>query len=160
MDSPNDKPANKFNINFSGPTNIGHQQVGDVYTNNYDPVSNMTITIDNRYIQQMPKEYRESLLQFIEKVNTEINKENIPPDKGAPFQTSINGLAEITTKMRDGNVPTGTKETVRERLKEVAKSLVRMSPNIARVALGFTPLAPFSNLAGDAFEKMVQVALQ
>jgi hypothetical protein len=38
-------------------------------------------------------------------------------------------------------------------------SIVRMSPKIVRTVVGFTPLAPFKDLIGESFDKMVNAAL-
>jgi hypothetical protein len=151
----NDKPASKFNVNFPGTTNVGHQQIGDVHTNNYNPVSNMTISINGNYIEQMPEKYRTSLVQFVEKVNEEIQKENVSHQLTAQFQTKINELAETTTELKESEV-SEEKKTIHDRLRTLAKSLVKMSPTIARTVVGFTPLAPFSNLVGETFEAMIQ----
>lgn len=49
--------------------------------------------------------------------------------------------------------------SIRDRIIAIGESLARMSPKIAQAVVGVTPLAPFSNLIGEAVEKIVQAAL-
>ncbi len=122
-----DKSSDKYKINFNAPTNINTQHIGDVNTSHYNPVSNMTITIDKMYAEQMQQKYRDSLTKFVDKVNEEIQKEKdtIPISKGAPFQTKVNELAEATAQLKEGEIDKDKRETIQERLKAVSKELVK-----------------------------------
>jgi hypothetical protein len=148
-----EKTPGKFTINFGQGTTIGSQHIGD----NIQSTSSDTTTIgrvDNINIQQMEN----SLQDFIQKVNTEAQKESVPAREAETFQREVNELASTTKDLRNG-MDQEKKKTIREKLKSVAVALVKMSPKIARTIIGFTPLAPFSNLIGESFENMVNAAL-
>lgn len=151
----------KYNINF-GQSNIGYVHAGDVTATTYSPNITMTatITIDNKYAENMPKEYAESLKQFAALLNNEFEKNQVPPAIGAPIQTRVNELSEEATKLNQGTVDEAKKKGITEKLKALAVTLAKASPPIAKTIIGFTPLAPFSELIGDAFESMVQGALR
>jgi hypothetical protein len=150
---------------------IGMQHIGPVDTEKYEPKIDMqegettvtTITIENKYIENMPKEYADSLQKFAKLVNDKLKEESPELARGAPIQanelqTRVNELAEETTKVKEG-VDEEKKKGIRNKLYGVAKALVKMSPKIARVIIGFTPLAPFGDLIGETFDSMVQGAL-
>lgn len=98
------------------------------------------------------------MADFIKKVEDEARKENIQPAEVATFRAKVDELKD-STKDLDHDVTDQKKKSIRERLKSVAIALVKMSPKIARTIISFTPLAPFSNLVGEAFENMVNSAL-
>jgi hypothetical protein len=155
-----DDTKGKYNIRFD-QSNIGFQHVGDVTTSTYSPTGNVTatITIDNRHIENMPKEYADSLQKLADLLNSEFKKNSIPPQLGAPIQARVNELSGEATKLNQGTVDEATKKGIKEKLRSLAVALAKASPTIAKTIIGFTPLAPFSGLIGDAFESMVQGAL-
>src|SRR4051812_22873670 len=53
-----------------------------------------SITINKEYIQRMPQEYAASFEQLSEKINEELKKENLLPERVAPLQESANDLAK------------------------------------------------------------------
>jgi tyrosyl-tRNA synthetase len=118
---------------------------------------NSPITVNNSFLNQLPEKYAQSLTSFTKIVNNEIQKgeENIAPESTGQLKKDLNGLAEESTALNKGQLAEEKKRSIRDRLKGVATSLVRMSPKIARTVINFTPLAPFSDLVEEGFEKMV-----
>ena len=70
--------------------------------------------------------------------NVADNFDDLPVD----FRNEL--LAKISKRSKD------------PRLAEVAKALITSSPTIAEIAVGFTPLSPYSKVIGKFVEKMVQ----
>src|SRR5215210_405257 len=131
---------------YSGPTTVN---VAD------------SITINKEYLQRMPQEYASSLEQLTNKINEELKKENVPPEKVAPLQESANDLAkELTDVKQPQTVPFEKKNSIGSKLVKFGKAIARASPTIARIVVGMTPLAPISGLVGEAFDKIVEHALE
>jgi hypothetical protein len=137
----------------SGNVNIGDIQSGNVNVGRINSKQNSPISINNSYLDQMPEVYSESLVSFTEMLNKEIQKENIAIESAKIVEENLNNLARETVALDEGQVTDVEKKSIRERLMSVATSLVRMSPKIAGPVVIFTPLAPFSELAGNAIDK-------
>jgi hypothetical protein len=115
-----------------------------------------TITIDKAYLDKMPQEYAKSLEEFSDSVNKELEKEKVPQDKIAELQTSANEVAkEMADVKPDKEISFKKKTSLSNKLLGLAKSLVSASPKIAETIASMTPLAPFSKVIGEAFEKLV-----
>jgi hypothetical protein len=119
-----------------------------------------TITIENRLLENMSKEYKDSLQLFIANLNNEFQNEKSPIEEGKQIQAKVNELADATTKLKDAIVDEDKKQGIRNRLKDIAITLARASPNVAKTIVNLTPLAPFSQLIGETFENMIQTALK
>jgi len=158
MSSANkDEPKSKFQTDFGGVGSIGYFHQGDVHAHEYKPEiisQSTTITIDNRYIQNMPEDFASSLERFAAILTEQLNKESNPAIIGAPIQAKINELAKETTTLKEG-INDGKKKSIRDKLHSFAKVLVKASPRIARAVIPFTPLAPFTDLIGESFESIV-----
>ena len=147
--STGEKGGSKYSINQPNAT-IGKQDIGDKTNPHYEEA----ITVESNYVQQLEK----SLSDFINIIEDEAQKENIPSTEVTTFKTEVAKLEDATKDLSQG-VTEQKKKTIHERLKSVAMGLVKMSPNIARTIIGFTPLAPFSNLIGETFDNMVNSAM-
>ena len=119
-----------------------------------------TITIENSLLENMSKEYKDSLQLFIANLNNEFQNEKSPIEEGKQIQAKVNELADATTKLKDAIVDEDKKQGIRNRLKDIAITLARASPNVAKTIVNLTPLAPFSQLIGETFENMIQTALK
>jgi len=148
-------------VNFHGPTTIGYHHTGDVHAKEYKPVVNMPIMLEDRYLEGMPKNYRDSLVDFVNIINSKIQtqSEHIEPEKSKQFQTEVNKVAEVTSRINDTPVAEPKKRSIRERLKSVALALVKMSPSIASFVLSSTVLGPYSSLVGNVLEETIKAAL-
>jgi hypothetical protein len=145
-----EKTPGKYTFSIQGGT-FGTTHFGDVINS----TATSTTTQANINVQQLEA----SLQDLVNKVNIEAQKEdNLPAKEAETFQKEVNELANTTKDLGNG-VNEEKKKTIREKLKSVAVSLVRMSPKIARTVVGFTPLAPFKDLIGESFDKMVNAAL-
>jgi hypothetical protein len=119
-----------------------------------------SITINKEYLQKMPSEYAASLEQLTDRINEDIKKEKLPPEKVAPLQESANDLAkELSDVKQPQTVPFEKKNSIGSKLVKFGKEVAKASPTIARAVIGMTPLAPVSGLVGEAFEKIVEHAL-
>jgi hypothetical protein len=123
-------------------------------------VNNSTISINKNYLEKMPVEYAESLKEFSDFLNKQIEQKEISPETAAPVKQSIDELAKVTAEanLREG-VNENKKRSIRDRLVSVGEALARMSPKIAQAVVGSTLLAQFSNLIGEAVGNIVQAAL-
>ena len=173
MDTSSNTPSgesynakNQFNIR--GNIYGGNQDVGDKTnpvttstTTTYYQDSSNDITINNSYLSQMPEGFARSLVNFADQVSKQIKREGLSPEALAPLKTSANELAKATTEVMQSDVKEEEKKTtIREKLKGVAVSLVKLSPKIARAIASSTPLAPFSELIGEGFDKIIERVLQ
>jgi hypothetical protein len=139
--------------NFQGPVSFNYS--GTTEVNVAD-----SITINKEYLQKMPQEYATSLEQLTQKINEEIKKEQLPPEKVAPLQESANELAkELSDVKQPPAVPFEKKNTIGSKLVRFGKAIARASPTIGRIVIGMTPLAPISGLVGEAFDKIVEHSL-
>lgn len=119
-----------------------------------------SISIDNNYLTKMPSEYAESLKNFSETVNKELQRENVEnPDAISELQENTNKVAEELVDVKPAEVKYSKKTGIRAKLAKMAESLVKMSPKIARTVINFTPLAPLSGLIGESFENMVNAIM-
>jgi hypothetical protein len=136
------------NINYSGTTEVN---VAD------------SITVNKEYLQSMPPEYAVSLEHLMNRINEELKKEKIPPDKVAPLQESANELAKELSDVKQPQpekVPFDKRNTIGSKLVKFGKAVATASPTLARIVVGMTPLAPISGLVGEAFDKIVEHALE
>ena len=136
----------QVNTNYSGPTEVNVAE---------------SITINKEYLERMSKVYADSLEQLTSKINEELKQEKVSPDKVAPLQQSANDLArELGDIKQPEKVPFEKKNSIGRKLVRFGKAIARASPTIARIVIGMTPLAPISGLVGEAFEKIVEDALE
>src|SRR5215469_11076369 len=55
-----------------------------------------TISINKNYLDRMPEEYAESLKQFSDFLNEQIQQEKISPENAVPIKQSVDRLAKAT----------------------------------------------------------------
>lgn len=133
-----------FGIDVKGTSNIITKEVTG------------TININIRQLEKMPNEYAKSLQVFSENVNEQLKKHNIPPERVAPVQESINELAkEIEDVKPEVKVGIDKKISIEAKLKTVTARLLKLLPKSAETIATFTPLAPFSKLIGQSVEEIV-----
>jgi hypothetical protein len=120
-----------------------------------------SITINKEYIQRMPQEYAASFEQLTQKINEELKKEKLPPEKVVPLQESANDLAkELSDVKQPQAVSFEKKNSIASKFIKFGKAIARASPTIARIVIGMTPLAPISGLVGEAFDKIIEHSLE
>jgi len=133
-----------FGIDVKGTSNIITKEVTG------------TININIRQLEKMPNEYAKSLQVFSENVSEQLKKHNIPPERVAPVQESINELAkEIEDVKPEVKVGIDKKISIEAKLKTVTARLLKLLPKTAETIATFTPLAPFSKLIGQSVEEIV-----
>jgi hypothetical protein len=120
-----------------------------------------TITIDKMYLEKMPKEYADSLQEFTNDINKDLEKTKVPTKDMEQLQASANEVAKEVVDVKPGeDVPFEKKNSLGAKLIGFAKSLVKAAPDIAEKVASMTPLAPFSKLIGEGFERLVASALK
>jgi hypothetical protein len=155
-------------VHINGPVTNSPLSSGEFHgpvTYNYSGTTEVnvadSITVNKEYLQRMPQEYAESLEQLTTKINEELKKEKVPPEKVAPLQESANDLAkELSDVKQSQSVSFEKKHSITDRFIKFSKAVARASPTIARTVVGMTPLAPISGLVGEAFEKIVENTLE
>jgi len=161
-----DGDKSKFKITFSGDTKINKQEIGDkkietgTYSEVYNTINQVTITIDETYLKKMRPDFSSSLQSFVSELNQEIPKDDkVTQDSKVPVNQSLNDLAREATEIKDEKVNDEKKQSIREKMRAISKALVKMSPKIATAIVKVTPLSPFADLIGETLEKMVNEAL-
>ena len=140
--------------NFQGPVTYSYS--GSTEVNVAD-----SITINKESLKRMRLQYAESLEQLTAKINEEIKREKLPPEKVAPLQESANDLAKELTDVKEPQaVPYEKRNSIGSKLVKFGKAIARASPTIARIVIGMTPLAPIGELLGRGFDKIVKHALE
>jgi len=120
-----------------------------------------TITIDKMYLKKMPKEYSDSLQSLTTDLNKQLEKENVSTEAVKELQSSANEVAKETAELKPGaSVSSLKKISLSTKLAKFARAIVKASPKFAEKIVSMTPLAPFSELIGDAFEKIVADVLK
>ena len=138
MTDPNGQDkGSKFKVTFTGDTHIEHQHIGD-------------IIIEQKYLSNMPEHFSKSLQEFESTLNNELQKEkeNIKPGADAPVNQKLNELAKEATQINEKPLDEEKKNSIREKLKTVARALVKMSPKIVTTVIKVTPLSPFADSGG------------
>ncbi len=120
-----------------------------------------TVNINSQQLAKMPNEYAKSLKNFSEAVNEQLKTYNIPQEKVAPVQESINDLAkEIEDIKTEENISTSKKANINAKIIGIADGLLKTLPKTAakasEILATFTPLAPFSKLIGQGVEEIVK----
>lgn len=158
-------------VHISGPVTNTPISSGEFHGNvtyNYSGTTEVnvadSITINKEYLQKMPQEYATSLEQLTNKINEQLKKEKVAPEKVVPLQESVNDLAKELTDVKQAQQPQTVsfekKNTIGTKLVKFGKAIARASPTIASTVVGMTPLAPISGLVGEAFDKIIEHALE
>ena len=142
--------------NITSPLNTGDQNNVriDVDTSGMQVTSSQTITIDKMYLDKMPTEYAESLKTFTSELNQNIEKAQIAPKDVKQLQESANAVAKEAADIKLGEEE-DKKYSLGDKLSDLAQKLVKAAPGFAEKIVSMTPLAPFSKIIGEGFEKIV-----
>jgi hypothetical protein len=123
-------------------------------------ITTSAININNEYLTKMPYEYAESLRNFSEMVNKEVQRENVDGYALSQLQQNVNEIAKEMIDIKQGEtVKYSKKSVIHAKLAKMAESLVKVSPKIAETVANLTPLAPFSILIGESFDKMIKTVM-
>ncbi len=116
-----------------------------------------TVNINSQQLAKMPNEYAKSLKNFSEAVNEQLKTYNIPQEKAAPVQESINELVkEVEGIKPEEKIDIEKKEDIKDKIKKVAIRLLKILPEGVETAATFTPLSPFSKIIGKGVEEIVK----
>jgi hypothetical protein len=167
-DDKSDVKGDDRSVHINGPVTNSPLSTGEFHgpvTYSYSGTTEVnvadSITINKEYIQRMPQEYAASFEQLTEKINEELKKEKVPPEKVDPLQESANDLAkELSDVKKPESVPFEKKHNITEKFIKFGKAIARASPTIARIVIGMTPLAPIGELVGRGFDKIVEESMK
>lgn len=123
MSSEDSKPQKTYEaqnqINVGGNVSGGSFHAGNVNTTSYvqggrtttyHQDSHNVVTIENKYLSDMPESFAKSLVTFADQVSKQIEQEKIPPANVAPIKNSLNELAQATTNLKEGGLTEEKKE--------------------------------------------------
>lgn len=132
--------------------NIGGDAIGIGVTGS-GHVIGKNININIQQLENMPKEYADSLKVFMD----QIKNYNLPPEQVEPIQNSLNDLTkEIDEIKPEEKVSIIKQKTVNSKFSIFAAKVLKVLPKTAETISGFTPLAPFSKLIGESVQNLVE----
>ena len=132
--------------------NIGGDAIGIGVTGSGNVIGK-NISINEQHLENMPKEYADSLKAFMK----QIKNYNIPPEQIKPIQADLNDLTkEIEGVKPEEKVSTVKQKIVNSKFSVFAEKVLKLLPKTAETVAAFTPLAPFSKLIGEGVEHLVQ----
>ena len=121
------------------------------------------LTINEQELTQIPKKYVLSLQRFGEDVNKILKEDSTKEEPTIDLrdvrtlQGSLDSLMKVLILMHgDSNTYDTYRTFVDERLNDVARNLVRMSPQAAKTISQSSPLTPFNEISGKSFEQVVK----
>jgi hypothetical protein len=133
--------------------NVGGDVIG-IGVTGHNNVIGKNISINKQQLENMPKEYADSLKAFLEQID---KKYDIPPEQLKPIQASLNDLTKEIEVVQPGEkVSTVKQKSLNSRFSIFAEKVLKFLPKTAESIAAFTPLAPFSKLIGEGVQQLVE----
>jgi hypothetical protein len=154
---PNTKNYNEFHIGTVGKI---HQ--GDVYGGSQDTISflgTFVLKLDEANLGNCPRKYSDAIEDLAKKLNEQFMEEKVTGNTAIGIQDEMNKLLEESCSVTEQSLDENKKRGIRDRLKSLAISIVKVSPKIAEVVATCTPLAPFSKIIGETFDNIIKEVL-
>jgi len=129
-------------------------------------VGSGTISVKDERLYNLPAKYSESLKEFTEKINSELQGQTMSEDQKNAINNNIDELAKEVeeAKVEEGKeneLPRSRKRELNGKLGTVIKTVLKILPTAAKIGTSlFTPLSPFSDLIGEKVEDLVNDYLQ
>ena len=129
-------------------------------------VGSGTISVKDERLYNLPSKYSESLKEFTEKINSELQGQKISEDEKNAINNNIDELAKEVeeAKVEEGKeneLPRAKKRELNGKLGTVIKTVLKILPTAAKIGSSFfAPLSPFSDLIGEKVEDIVNDYLQ
>jgi hypothetical protein len=129
-------------------------------------VGSGTISVKDERLYNLPAKYSESLKEFTEKINSELQNQTISEDQKNTINNNIDGFAKEVeeAKVEEGKeneLPRAKKRELNGKFGTVIKTVLKILPTAAKIGFSlFAPLSPFSNLIGEKVEDVVNDYLQ
>jgi hypothetical protein len=132
--------------------NVGGDAIGIDVTGSGNVIGK-NISINEQQLENMSKEYADSLKAFME----QIEHYNIPEEQIKPIQDGLNDLTkEVEGIKPEEKVGTVKQKTLNTKFSIFVEKVLTVLPKTAETVTMFTPLAPFSKLIGEGVEQLVQ----
>jgi hypothetical protein len=132
--------------------NVGGDAIGIGVTGSGNVIGKK-ISINEQQLENIPKEYADSLNAFIE----QIKNYNIPPEQIKPIQDGLNDLTkEVEGVKPEEKVNTVKQKALNSKFSIFAEKVLKVLPKTAETVATFTPLSPFSKLIGEGVEQLIQ----
>jgi len=107
-------------------------------------------------LSNLPNEYANAFKNFLENIDTQIQKYNINEKNKEDIHNSIDDLIKETKGVSPNTEPGLLKQqNWKEKFFGVLKNILPVLPKTAETITMFTPLAPFSKIIGNTVEKVV-----
>jgi hypothetical protein len=114
------------------------------------------VQVSEGTLREVPDEYAQSLKDFQDAINRQLQALNAPPQVVAPVQESVQALAEEAKAVQAGQpLDWKKKRGIGDALRGIAAGLLQVLPKTAETIAAMTLLAPFSKLIGEGLEKVV-----
>jgi len=147
------------NINISGVKGdvIGIGVSGSSHVVGKNVAFSGGIHLESVHLSRLPKEYAESLREFVAVTTKELQKHNVSSEQIKPIQKDVTELANEVELIKEPEAITFTKKaSITSKLAEIVKRLLKVLPSTAETVSSFTPLAPFGKIIGQSVEELVK----
>ena len=153
--------GNVAGVGVKGNRNIaiGGNSFGDLSSGDR---KTKTRTIEKLYRENMPKLYANSLQDFCEKINEQLEKEKAVSNKELEgVKGDLNEVAKEVTGVKsdekgDITIPKSKSMSIGSKFAGALEKLVNISPKIAETVSSCIPiLSPFSKIIGQSVEALV-----
>ena len=125
-------------------------------------VGSGTISVKEERLYKLPTTYSESLNEFTEKINSELQGQKISEDEKKTINKDIDELAREVEDAgieegKENELPRPKKRELNGKFGTVIKSVLKILPTAAKIGFSFfAPLAPFSDIIGEKVEDIVK----
>jgi hypothetical protein len=129
-------------------------------------VGSGTLSVKEERLSKLPPKYSESLIEFTEKINSQLQGQKISEDEKKTINNNIDEFAKAVedSKVEEGKeneLPRAKKRELNGKLGTVIKTVLKILPTAAKIGFSFfAPLSPFSDLIGEKVEDIVNDYLQ
>jgi hypothetical protein len=116
-----------------------------------------SVAVGDQQLQNIAKEYADSLKGFTDALNQQLKANNVPADKVAEVQRNVEEFSKELEGVKPGQESGMIKKTsLKSKLINIAKSVLPILPRTLQVLTAFTPLAPFSGLIGEDTQALIK----
>ncbi len=129
-------------------------------------VGSGTISVNDERLCNFPAKYSESLREFTERINSELQGQKISEDDKYAINNNIDEFAKQVAEAKvvegkENELPGAKRRELNGKLGTVIKTVLKILPTAAKIGISFfAPLSPFSDLIGEKVEDIVNDYLQ
>jgi hypothetical protein len=123
-------------------------------------VGDININSLNQNLNSIHNEYAQSLKDFAQKINQQVEEQKISEEQAKPILASIDVVVQEVKDIKKGqeekDIDYDKQLNVESKLYRVIDNVLTVLPEWTETITGFTPLAPFSKLIGKSVGKIVE----